>query len=84
MATNPPTNERRVARPTRTEQAAINNLIERLSKQFPELPADEIRKAVCGEYEGFEASKVRDFVPILVERAARRELVHAGGHQHRA
>ncbi len=59
----------------RTEQAAIADLVERLTKQFPELPTSEIEQTVRGEYEGFERSAVRDFVPILVERSAKAELV---------
>lgn len=45
-----------------------------MQKQFLQLAAEQIQRAVCGEYEGYETSKIRDFVPILVERAARREL----------
>lgn len=52
----------------------ISNLISRMQKQFLQLAAEQIQRAVCGEYEGYETSKIRDFVPILVERAARREL----------
>jgi hypothetical protein len=45
-----------------------------MAQQFPELPADEVEQAVYGKYETFGDSSVRDFVPVLVERATRRRL----------
>jgi len=47
---------------------------ERLSRQFPELPPEEIEKAVHGKYDSFAKSPVRDFVPVLVERGSRERL----------
>ena len=58
----------------RAEQAAIEGLIARLSAQFPELPAETVARAVRGEYDGYEGSAVRDFVPVLVERSVRQQL----------
>ena len=58
----------------RSEQAAIESVVQRLVGQFPELPREEIERAVRGEHEGYESSKVRDFVPILVERSVRADL----------
>jgi len=74
MSHTPPTSERRIAHISRSEQAAIQNLVERLTRQFPEIGRGEIEHAVRGEYEGYENSKIRDFVPILVERSVRGEL----------
>ena len=45
-----------------------------LQQQFPELPVETVEKAVLGQYEQFEGRPVRDFVPILVERAAQDQL----------
>lgn len=56
------------------DDAAISDLVERLTKQLPDLSSEGIREAVCAEYDGYQHSKIRDFVPILVERAARRKL----------
>ena len=70
----PSTVQDRPARYRAAEQNALNDLIERLSQQFPELSRDAIVRAVHGRYAEFEHSRVRDFVPVLVERAARREL----------
>jgi hypothetical protein len=40
----------------------------------PELSTEEIERAVDGKYETFADSAVRDFVPVLVEKATRRWL----------
>ncbi len=56
------------------EHDAIRQVAARMAQQFPELPADEVEQAVYGKYETFGDSSVRDFVPVLVERATRRRL----------
>jgi hypothetical protein len=56
------------------EQKEILRVIERLKKQFPEVQVEEIERAVHGRYTSFEGSPIRDFVPILVERASRQSL----------
>ena len=61
----------------RAEQAAMDNLIQRLTGQFPEVPHDKIVNAVRDDYQTYADSKVRDFVPILVERSVRRDLLSA-------
>ena len=67
-----PAQDPRRSRPA--EQAALNGVIERLAGQFPELPREQIVRAVHGQYGEYTASPVRDFVPVLVERGARRRL----------
>lgn len=56
------------------ETDAIQHVVGRLGGQFPELPAEEIERTVHDKYESFADSPIRDFVPVLVERAARRQL----------
>lgn len=56
------------------EAEAISRVVRRLQQQFPELPAEAIEHAVSGQYAQFDGSPVRDFVPILVERAAHTHL----------
>jgi hypothetical protein len=63
------------------EQAAIRQVAARLAQQFPELSADEIDRAVHGQYDRFSDSPIRDFVPVLVERATRRELTQDDAQQ---
>ena len=60
----------------RTERAALQNIAERLARQFPELPSDEIVRTIQGRYEHFEGSRIRDFVPVLVESTVKNELAH--------
>jgi hypothetical protein len=67
-----------------SEQAAIRQVTARLVQQFPELSAEEIDRAVTGHYDAFDDSPIRDFVPVLVERAARQQLTDLRAHQHRA
>jgi hypothetical protein len=67
--------QRRVdERKTQAERQAIRHVMERLSKQFPELSTEEVEQAVHGKYQTFADSTVRDFVPVLVEKATRRGL----------
>lgn len=59
---------------TGQEQAAIRQVVSRLTRQFPDVPADDIDRAVHGQYDRFNGRPIRDFVPVLVERATRRQL----------
>lgn len=71
----------------RVEAAALDGVAERLAAQFPELSAEQIADAIRGHYDGFDASPIRDFVPVLVERASRAEFTerHASATpKHRA
>jgi hypothetical protein len=56
------------------EAEAMSRIVRRLQQQFPELPPEAIEHAVSGHYEQFDGRPVRDFVPILVERAAKSDL----------
>lgn len=51
-------------------------MVQRLTSQFPEVPLETIQQAVRGAYYDYDSSTIRDFVPILVERAVRAELCH--------
>ena len=66
------------------EEDAIRRIIARMVEQFPELPATEVEQAVYGRYDKFDDSSIRDFVPVLVERATRRQLADWHYHRHRA
>jgi hypothetical protein len=74
------------AQPPRSaaERAAIGHLKARLAQQFPELSPEQIDRAVAGHYDTFDDSPIRDFVPVLVERAARQQLSDQRAKQHRA
>jgi hypothetical protein len=55
------------------EQAALGGVCEHLSERYPAVPEAEIRALVMEIYETFDGP-IRDFVPVLVERAARARL----------
>jgi len=59
------------------EEKALDALIRRLMEQFPEVDQEQIVRAVHGRYEQFEDSRIRDFVPVLVERSVRADLTGA-------
>ncbi len=63
---------RNIRRHTSSEAEAMARVVERL--QFPEMPPDAIDAIVNGHYEAFDGRPVRDFVPVLVERATRADL----------
>ena len=52
----------------------MHRIGERLLPRFAELPAEQVEAAVVARYRDFQQSRVRDFVPILVERRARVDL----------
>ena len=64
--------------PTREHEALIH-VIDRLRRRFPDVHADEIRRIVHSIHTDFEHSRIRDFIPILVERLARDKLEHNQG-----
>lgn len=66
---------------TSTEQAAIREVVARLSQQFPDLSATDIDHAVRRQYARFTDSPIRDFVPVLVERATRQQLTQDAAGQ---
>lgn len=70
-------------RAKQAEDASMRRLMERLRQVFPEVPESQIVQAVEGRYHDFDDSPVRDFVPVLVERSVRQELV-AATPRHRA
>jgi hypothetical protein len=67
-----------------SEEAALARLMERLTAMFPELSEEQIARTVRGQYSEYEDSRIRDFVPVLVERAARNELKGTPMARHRA
>jgi len=56
------------------EAETIAQVTARLRDQFPEVPAGDIDALVQGRYGDLAGSKIRDFVPILVERGVKQEL----------
>lgn len=50
------------------EFEALVYLAERLRLRFPELPEDTAFELIADELESFDGVRLRDYVPVLVER----------------
>ena len=56
------------------ENRAITEVVERLAKQFPQVPTDEVEQVVSQSRPEFDDVPIRDFVPLFVERGAKQRL----------
>jgi hypothetical protein len=56
------------------EGLLIGEVKHRLAKKYAALPEDHIAAVVQRAYARFQSSRVRDFIPLLVERRADEEL----------
>jgi len=56
------------------ERRALAEVVDRLFDRFPDLSEDRVRAVVTATHQKFEGMRIRDFVPILVERHAREQL----------
>jgi hypothetical protein len=63
-----------------TERHAIEHVAQRLSRHFPAVDPAVVRQVVQDIYHRFDAHPTREFVPILVEEAARDRLTVMPGH----
>jgi hypothetical protein len=58
-----------------TEEHAVQAVEERLLARFPDIDPTEVKDAVRGAHAEL-TGPLRDFVPVLVEHAARERLAH--------
>ena len=56
------------------EERAINEIVERLAKRFPQVPPADIADTVSASRPEFADAPIRDFVPLFVERSAKHQL----------
>ena len=56
------------------ERALIGDVERRLAKKYTALPHDQVSAVVQHAYARLQTSRVRDFIPLLVERRANEEL----------
>lgn len=56
------------------EDRAISEAAERLIRAFPSLSPDTVEHAVAESRPEFDGNPIRDFVPLFVERTAKRRL----------
>ncbi|WP_330180199.1 hypothetical protein OHB26_27770 [Nocardia sp. NBC_01503] len=60
------------------EDTQLRFVHERLTSRHPEVPPDVVAEVISRARAVFTESKVRSFVPLLVERRAARELAESG------
>lgn len=56
------------------EPHALVAVIDRLAERFPDKPRPTIEMVVAEEHGLLNAGPIRDYIPVLVERAAKRRL----------
>ena len=54
-----------------SEEQGISRVIEQLSSRFPQVSLADIEKLVADLRAEFDGRKIREFVPLFVERRAR-------------
>jgi hypothetical protein len=57
------------------DQSALTTVTTRLAAAFPEVPTATMEASVLREYHRFDDSRIRAFVPLLVEHAVRNEFL---------
>ena len=60
-----------------TEQTSVAEVQTRLTDKYPQFSPADIATTVARVHARFDGSRIRDFVPLLVERGARAELMNA-------
>src|ERR1700753_104734 len=61
------------------ERALIDALERRLAEKYSALPMDHVTAVVRHAYSQFQSSRVREFIPLLVQRRADGELEELSG-----
>lgn len=61
------------------EDRLIGQVADRLRAGFPEVPADTVHEMVGTMHHRFDQAKIRDFVPLFVERHTKEKLAHLAG-----
>lgn len=62
--------------PEMSEQVQIAEVERRLAGRYTLVPPDEVSAVVRDAHKLFHQSRIRDFVPLLVERRTREDLAH--------
>ena len=57
-----------------SREQTIDEIVERLQARFPALTESTIRDAVTQAYDDLKDARVRDFVEVLVEKQAKKQL----------
>jgi len=59
-----------------SEETLLADIERRLVDEFPYVSPMAVDTLIRKEHARFKASRIRDFVPLLVEKGARRQLKH--------
>jgi hypothetical protein len=59
---------------TMTEDTRIAELVDRLKTSYPTVPADIVVEVVNDMRAAFHGSRIREYVPLFIERRARSAL----------
>lgn len=60
------------------EEQAVEAVIDRLADRFPQVDRGQIQDVVHDAHHKLDGNPIRDYVPVLVEHAARERLQSAG------
>lgn len=74
MVDSPPRQAEALGMTNEPEVRALMAVVDRLAERFPEEPRSVIEKVVAEEHRVLDDGPIRDYVPVLVERAARLRL----------
>ncbi|GLI26786.1 hypothetical protein ARHIZOSPH14_10280 [Agromyces rhizosphaerae] len=58
----------------RDEHAEVEQVVDRLSERFTELPRGVVSDVVHHVHDGMEGNPIREYVPVLVEHGAKEQL----------
>lgn len=56
------------------EQRSVEEVVDRLATKYPAVDRIDIERIVASEHEAYEGRPVRDFVPVLVEKSAKKRV----------
>jgi hypothetical protein len=56
------------------EQAVLGEVVQRLAGRYPTLPPEAINDVVHDVHARFDGARIREFVPLFVERRAHSAL----------
>ncbi|GAA2030222.1 hypothetical protein GCM10009839_32380 [Catenulispora yoronensis] len=62
--------------PQDRETGAIEQVLNRLQTKFADRTRTDVADVVHKTADGFAGARIRDYIPLLVERIARDELAH--------
>ena len=64
------------------EVAAVAQVVERLGVRFPHVERDRVQSVVDRLHRDYQASPIREFIPILIEHEARDVLARMSVRPH--